>query len=63
MRAVATALHSRQAAAVRELESCRRERFLTRFEASLRREPVGLRLLTGDAGRLIFGQDASSVRL
>jgi CHAD domain-containing protein len=60
MRAVAAALHSRQAAAVRELESCRREHFLNRFESSLRREP--LRLLAGDAGRLIFGPDASSVR-
>jgi CHAD domain-containing protein len=63
MRAVAVMLHARQAAAVRELESCRRERFLTRFEASLRREPDGVRLPAGAAGRVMVGQDAASVRL
>jgi CHAD domain-containing protein len=61
MRAVAAMLRERQAAAVIELESCWREGFLGRFEASLRREPDVL-LPPGGAGRVTYGQDASSVR-
>jgi hypothetical protein len=41
MRAVAAVLLERQTAAVRALETCRREGFLPGFAAALRREDIG----------------------
>jgi len=62
MRAVAAALLERQAAAVRALESCRREGFLPGFAAALRREAGGSSSAAIPPGRSHADRYASSPR-